>query len=192
TFASSTGTTETHEDASTKVAPPPKRRGRKPKRRPGRRQSSSAAVANSGGGDDNATTAKETITAEVAAEDTDDDDMNMICCDTCDRWVHIRCDPQLTMDKYQSLVEDESAKYNCPLCQGNVPPAVYEAARTVFPGIPDDNNNTSAGDNLPASPKIPPWNYTRGLLLVKSAVVAAPRIPGTNVVKILGDGRLPE
>ncbi|KAJ1658565.1 hypothetical protein IWQ61_002210 [Dispira simplex] len=192
TFASSAGTTEAHEDTSVTVAPPPKRRGRKPKRRPGRRQSSNAAVANNGGGVGNATSAKEFTTTEATAEDTDDDDMNMICCDTCDRWVHIRCDPQLTMDKYQLLVEDESAKYNCPLCQGNVPPAVYQAAQTVFPGIPNDSDNASSLDNLPASPKVSPWNYTRGLLLIKSAVVAAPRIPGTNVVKILGDGRLPE
>jgi hypothetical protein len=50
-------------------------------------------------------------------EENDDEDNEMVACDTCDHWVHTRCDEQLTPEKYQILCDDEEAKYKCPMCE---------------------------------------------------------------------------
>ncbi|KAL9552071.1 hypothetical protein MBANPS3_003964 [Mucor bainieri] len=50
-------------------------------------------------------------------EENDDEDNEMVACDTCDHWVHTRCDEQLTPEKYQVLCDDEDAKYKCPMCE---------------------------------------------------------------------------
>ncbi|CAO3620798.1 unnamed protein product [Cunninghamella echinulata] len=49
-------------------------------------------------------------------DDVNDDDKDMVACDSCDRWVHCKCDDTLTQDRYAQLCEDEEAKYTCPLC----------------------------------------------------------------------------
>ncbi|KAI8808393.1 hypothetical protein BJ742DRAFT_279344 [Cladochytrium replicatum] len=50
----------------------------------------------------------------VYAEDSED--LAMVCCDACDRWVHVGCDPTLTDGQYQELVEQTDSKYTCILC----------------------------------------------------------------------------
>ncbi|KAJ3082989.1 PHD finger protein 10, partial [Quaeritorhiza haematococci] len=46
----------------------------------------------------------------------DSDDLAMVCCDSCDRWIHVGCDPELSNDMYQQLVEEPDSKYTCILC----------------------------------------------------------------------------
>jgi hypothetical protein len=46
----------------------------------------------------------------------EDSDIEMICCDSCDRWVHVGCDPELTDEMYQKMMEDPKAKFKCALC----------------------------------------------------------------------------
>lgn len=50
-------------------------------------------------------------------EENDDEDNEMVACDTCDHWIHTRCDEILTPAKYQVLCDDEDAKYSCPMCE---------------------------------------------------------------------------
>ncbi|KAI9094360.1 chromatin remodelling complex Rsc7/Swp82 subunit-domain-containing protein [Phlyctochytrium arcticum] len=47
---------------------------------------------------------------------TEDEDSPMACCDSCDRWIHVGCDPSLTEERYEELGEDVEAKYTCVLC----------------------------------------------------------------------------
>ncbi|KAJ3353999.1 PHD finger protein 10 [Entophlyctis luteolus] len=41
----------------------------------------------------------------------------MACCDICDRWIHVGCDPDLTEVRYKKL-DTMNAKYTCVLCAG--------------------------------------------------------------------------
>lgn len=50
-------------------------------------------------------------------EENDEEDNEMVACDTCDHWVHTRCDEILTPEKYQILCDEEEAKYSCPMCE---------------------------------------------------------------------------
>ncbi|KAF9572411.1 hypothetical protein BGW38_008528, partial [Lunasporangiospora selenospora] len=52
--------------------------------------------------------------------DSDSDDNNMVCCDECNRWVHMECDGELTPEKVEEMGTDESLKYTCPLCASKV------------------------------------------------------------------------
>jgi hypothetical protein len=33
------------------------------------------------------------------------------------RWVHVKCDPELTEEEYKKYEEDENAKFVCGLCE---------------------------------------------------------------------------
>lgn len=37
---------------------------------------------------------------------SDDDDLPMVCCDTCERWIHAECD-NLDEDAYEALTDDD-------------------------------------------------------------------------------------
>ncbi|KAJ3012303.1 UNVERIFIED_CONTAM: PHD finger protein 10 [Siphonaria sp. JEL0065] len=43
------------------------------------------------------------------------EDIAMACCDVCDRWIHVGCDPDLTESRYKKL-DSQNAKYMCVLC----------------------------------------------------------------------------
>ncbi|KAJ3012305.1 UNVERIFIED_CONTAM: PHD finger protein 10 [Siphonaria sp. JEL0065] len=43
------------------------------------------------------------------------EDIAMACCDVCDRWIHVGCDPDLTESRYKKL-DSQNAKYTCVLC----------------------------------------------------------------------------
>jgi len=46
----------------------------------------------------------------------DESDLPMVCCDTCDRWVHTDCDG-IDEKEYAQLAKTKS-KYSCVLCRG--------------------------------------------------------------------------
>ncbi|KAI8819321.1 chromatin remodelling complex Rsc7/Swp82 subunit-domain-containing protein [Fimicolochytrium jonesii] len=46
----------------------------------------------------------------------EDEEAAMVCCDACDRWIHVACDATLTSAQYEKLVEDSDSKYTCLLC----------------------------------------------------------------------------
>lgn len=69
-------------------------------------------------------------------EENDEEDNEMVACDTCDHWVHTRCDESLSPARYQMLCDDESAKYSCPICENRVKPIVdTDAARNALKGV---------------------------------------------------------
>ncbi|KAI8913030.1 chromatin remodelling complex Rsc7/Swp82 subunit-domain-containing protein [Powellomyces hirtus] len=49
----------------------------------------------------------------------EDEDSAMVCCDACDRWIHVDCDPDLTHAQYEKLVEEPDSKYTCLLCSSD-------------------------------------------------------------------------
>ncbi|KAJ1536174.1 hypothetical protein HK096_000347 [Nowakowskiella sp. JEL0078] len=46
----------------------------------------------------------------------DELELAMACCDSCDRWIHVGCDPDLTVEAYQALTDVSESKYTCVLC----------------------------------------------------------------------------
>ncbi|KAJ1981320.1 hypothetical protein H4R34_002123 [Dimargaris verticillata] len=170
TYASST-TPSTLASIDTPSDPTPrKKRGRKPKKRRGRQpqQPTESAV-------DQANHAL-SANGMDADEDEDDADMNMICCDTCDRWVHIHCDPELTPDRYQYLDEHEDAKYSCPLCEARIPANVYHGPQSPKTKSPVES----------------PWRQVRGLGFYQDQLLAVPCLPASHVTKLLGNGKVPQ
>ncbi|KAF9361389.1 hypothetical protein BGX34_007155 [Mortierella sp. NVP85] len=51
-----------------------------------------------------------------------EDENNMVCCDECNRWVHMDCDGELSEEKVEEMGNDDSLKYTCPPCAGKVAP----------------------------------------------------------------------
>ncbi|TPX31524.1 hypothetical protein SmJEL517_g05170 [Synchytrium microbalum] len=45
------------------------------------------------------------------------DENAMVCCDSCDRWIHVGCDPNLTQARYNRLAADDAAKFTCGVCE---------------------------------------------------------------------------
>jgi hypothetical protein len=49
---------------------------------------------------------------------SDDSEVKMVCCDQCDRWLHIGC-VGITEAAYDAMEEDEEQQpYTCPICKG--------------------------------------------------------------------------
>lgn len=48
---------------------------------------------------------------------SDEKDLPMVCCDSCDRWIHTDCDG-IDDQRYQELSKDSSAQYKCIICRG--------------------------------------------------------------------------
>lgn len=104
-----------------------------------------------------------------ADDGQDEDDKDMICCDECDRWVHARCDPLITPERYKELVE-EDAKYKCPLCEGRAAPLKKgdEEQIRALSGSPIA---------IPVS-SISQGRYIRGIVNFRGKNVAVPVIRG--------------
>ncbi|KAI9595577.1 hypothetical protein BDF19DRAFT_58172 [Syncephalis fuscata] len=49
----------------------------------------------------------------------DEDTGNMACCDICERWIHMRCDPELSEERLEELEQDNES-YACPLCSSRL------------------------------------------------------------------------
>ncbi|GES85246.1 chromatin remodelling complex Rsc7/Swp82 subunit-domain-containing protein [Rhizophagus clarus] len=102
-----------------------------------------------------------------------EDDKEMICCDVCDRWIHIRCDEDITSEKYQELVENTDANYKCPLCDERIMPM-------------DQGNEKQKAALTTGQPSAVPvaiiagGRRIRGIAEFKEKKVAVPEIQGWN------------
>ena len=48
------------------------------------------------------------------------DDDRAVCCDLCDTWVHVSCDPSLSDSLYDDMVQHPSEdKWYCSVCMSN-------------------------------------------------------------------------
>lgn len=113
-------------------------------------------------------------------ESGDEDDNNMVCCDECNRWVHMECDGQLTEAKVDEMGKDESLKYTCPVCLNRA---------ALLPGIgntdldPAEASLSLQGAMAPQPKACGMLETTpvRGMLVHKGKKLGVPVIVGTGV-----------
>ncbi|KAF8951704.1 PHD finger protein 10 [Haplosporangium bisporale] len=113
-------------------------------------------------------------------ESGDEDDNNMVCCDECNRWVHMECDGQLTEAKVDEMGKDESLKYTCPVCLNRT---------GLLPGIastdldPTEATLSMQGGMAPQPKACGLLEATpvRGMLMHKGKKLGVPVIVGTGV-----------
>lgn len=72
-----------------------------------------------------------TYSGEDDGGNNEEEDNDMVCCDLCDRWIHTGCDERLTPERYQKLVDNPKAKYQCPLCEDRVKATVQSSAAVL-------------------------------------------------------------
>ncbi|OZJ03476.1 hypothetical protein BZG36_02742 [Bifiguratus adelaidae] len=110
-------------------------------------------------------------------DEEEQEDNPMVCCDTCERWIHSKCDSQLTAQRYQQLAEDETQKYFCPLCSNRYKTTVHTAeARAAMGG-------KSIGAGFVVG-EVGGRVRVRGLTKYKGWKVALPEIHGTGEVSV--------
>ncbi|KAL1923377.1 uncharacterized protein VTP21DRAFT_8357 [Calcarisporiella thermophila] len=108
-------------------------------------------------------------------EDDMGEEDDMVCCDQCDRWVHLKCDEKLTPELYEMLVEDAEAKYQCPLCEFRVQPrdqTGFNTMRLAAQNPPAGKPIATVGGKVPC----------RGLADYKNKRLAVPAIYGTGTL----------
>ena len=50
-----------------------------------------------------------------------------VCCDLCDTWVHVTCDPSLSDDLYSRLIQEPSNEpWFCTMCHSLAPVSVSD------------------------------------------------------------------
>ncbi|KAI7871188.1 hypothetical protein BDF14DRAFT_1764195 [Spinellus fusiger] len=108
----------------------------------------------------------------------EEEDGEMVACDVCDHWIHTKCDETLTPNKYQSLCDDEEAKYACPLCANRIQALqpIAEAATKALKGLsgPQSHCVGLLGGRI----KI------RGVLAYQKSKVGVPQIKGAGVAEM--------
>ncbi|KAG0188634.1 PHD finger protein 10 [Apophysomyces sp. BC1034] len=107
----------------------------------------------------------------------DDEENEMVACDTCDHWIHAGCDESLTPEKYQELCDDETAKYNCPLCVDNIKPLVQSGSAVLTLkelSIPGGYCVGLLGGKI----------RVRGAIRYKTFRVGVPEIKGTGLAEM--------
>jgi len=112
-----------------------------------------------------------------------DDDNNMVCCDECNRWVHMDCDGQLTEEKVEEMGEDESVKYTCPLCAGKVTPmkAGSSNASSAAPEVVQQSLTAQAPPQGKACGILGGKMRVRGLVEFQGKKLGVPEIIGAGV-----------
>ncbi|KAF9083728.1 PHD finger protein 10 [Mortierella sp. AD031] len=123
--------------------------------------------------------------SDVAGED----DNNMVCCDECNRWVHMDCDDQLTEEKVEEMGTDESLKYTCPPCADKVAalrPGTSTASQaaamaSVTPEIAMLSLTGQAPPLAKACGTLGGKIRVRGLVEYKGKMIGAPEIVGAGV-----------
>ncbi|KAF9928280.1 hypothetical protein FBU30_002502 [Linnemannia zychae] len=120
--------------------------------------------------------------SDVAGED----DNNMVCCDECNRWVHMDCDDQLTEEKVEEMGTDESLKYTCPPCAGKV--AALRPGAGSPAGVADVTPEVAMHSLLGQAPPLAKACGTlggkmlvRGLVEHKGKKIGAPEIVAAGV-----------
>ncbi|KAG0207960.1 PHD finger protein 10 [Mortierella sp. GBA30] len=123
------------------------------------------------GGDDESDTAGE-------------DDNNMVCCDECNRWVHMDCDGQLTEELVEEMGKDESLKYTCPPCAVKVSPIRPGGAANVA-NVHQDVALQSLRGQIPPQAKVCGHlggkTRIRGLVEHQGKKLGVPEIVGAGV-----------
>lgn len=113
-------------------------------------------------------------------ESGDEDDNNMVCCDECNRWVHMECDGQLTEAKVDEMGKDESLKYTCPVCLNRTGQLPGIASTDVDPA----EATLSMQGGMAPQPKacgLLEATPVRGMLMHKGKKLGVPVIVGTGV-----------
>ena len=113
-------------------------------------------------------------------EENDDEDNEMVACDSCDHWVHTRCDEILTPEKYQVLCDDEDAKYSCPMCEERIKRTVdTSTADLALKGLsaPSGTSIALLGGKV----------KTRGVVTHKKTKIGVPEIDGAGIAEMPAD-----
>ncbi|CAO3659798.1 unnamed protein product [Rhizopus stolonifer] len=108
-------------------------------------------------------------------EENDEEDNEMVACDTCDHWVHTRCDASLTNERYQLLCDDETAKYSCPMCENRVTPTSNTEAALKGKRAPSGICVGILGGKV----------KTRGVVYYKDIKIGVPEIDGSGISEIV-------
>ncbi|KAI7831270.1 chromatin remodelling complex Rsc7/Swp82 subunit-domain-containing protein [Gamsiella multidivaricata] len=108
-----------------------------------------------------------------------EDENNMVCCDECNRWVHMDCDGELSEEKVEEMGRDESLKYTCPPCAGKV-----ARLRTAL-SVPIEVAMQSLQGHTPPQPKVCGTlggkMRIRGLVEYQGKKLGVPEIIGSGV-----------
>ncbi|KAI9314093.1 chromatin remodelling complex Rsc7/Swp82 subunit-domain-containing protein [Dichotomocladium elegans] len=111
-------------------------------------------------------------------DDNDDEENEMVACDSCDHWIHTGCDETLTPEKYQSLCDDEGAKYTCPLCADQVKPLPANAGSST-PALKGQSAPNGFCVGIVGG-KI----RTRGIVQYNNHKIAVPEIKGAGISEL--------
>lgn len=82
----------------------------------------------------------------LATYDEDDEELPMVCCDTCDRWIHRSCDTEnlVPEDKWRKVSKGNNTYY-CPICSSEETKKWQETAPI------ERNTYTTIGGNKEAT-----------------------------------------
>ncbi|KAF9939418.1 PHD finger protein 10 [Mortierella alpina] len=121
---------------------------------------------------------------DAQSDTAGEDDNNMVCCDECNRWVHIDCDGQLTEELVEEMGKDESLKYTCPPCALKVTPLRPGAGANVA-NVHQDVALQSLRGQAPVQDKVCGLlggkTRVRGLVEYQRKLLGVPEIVGSGV-----------
>ncbi|KAF9274478.1 hypothetical protein BGZ68_000643 [Mortierella alpina] len=121
---------------------------------------------------------------DAQSDTAGEDDNNMVCCDECNRWVHIDCDSQLTEELVEEMGKDESLKYTCPPCALKVTPLRPGAGANVA-NVHQDVALQSLRGQAPVQDKVcgllGGTTRVRGLVEHQRNLLGVPEIVGSGV-----------
>ncbi|KAF9954792.1 hypothetical protein BGZ70_010454 [Mortierella alpina] len=121
---------------------------------------------------------------DAQSDTAGEDDNNMVCCDECNRWVHIDCDGQLTEELVEEMGKDESLKYTCPPCALKVTPLRPGAGVNVA-NVHQDVALQSLRGQAPVQDKVcgllGGTTRVRGLVEHQRKLLGVPEIVGSGV-----------
>ncbi|KAF9561290.1 PHD finger protein 10, partial [Mortierella alpina] len=121
---------------------------------------------------------------DAQSDTAGEDDNNMVCCDECNRWVHIDCDGQLTEELVEEMGKDESLKYTCPPCALKVTP-LRPGTGTNVANVHQDVALQSLRGQAPVQDKVcgilGGTTRVRGLVEHQRHLLGVPEIVGSGV-----------
>ncbi|KAF9946200.1 hypothetical protein BGZ72_000549 [Mortierella alpina] len=121
---------------------------------------------------------------DAQSDTAGEDDNNMVCCDECNRWVHIDCDGQLTEELVEEMGKDESLKYTCPPCALKVTPLRPGSGANVA-NVHQDVALQSLRGQAPVQDKVcgllGGTTRVRGLVEHQRKLLGVPEVVGSGV-----------